>query len=140
MAHERQAQDQTPHTQGAAAHDIRLLTVEAPPPELDVEIGEMVAVSAVHASNLIRDVREMITNALGGRMRRYERLLDAAMTDGLSRFRAELAAQGYDGALGVRFAHPTIVQGAAELMIYGTGFRYRHTAKAAASSVAAQEG
>ena len=111
---------------------VRLLTIETPPADLDIEIGEMVSVSAVHASNLIRDVREMITNALGGRMRRYERLLDAAMTDALARFRAELTAKGYDGAIGVRFAHPMIVQGAAELVVYGTGFRYRSSGVAAA--------
>ncbi|MBX2855447.1 MAG: heavy metal-binding domain-containing protein [Rhodobacteraceae bacterium] len=129
MTHEQASQEQA--SVALEAPGIRLLTIETPPPNLDIEIGEMVAVSAVHASNLIRDVREMITNALGGRMRRYERLLDAAMTDGLARFRAELSAKGYDGALGVRFAHPTIVQGAAELVIYGTGFRYRRVSGSA---------
>lgn len=104
--------------------DIRLITLEAADLGRPIEIGEMVTVSVVQASNLIRDVRELITNALGGRMRRYEDLLDTAVARGLARFREELAAQGYDGALGVRFAHPDIVSGGAELVIYGTGFRY----------------
>lgn len=104
---------------------VRLITLERPPEGVSVEIGEMVSISAVQASNIIRDVREMVTNALGGRMRRYERLLELAKESALAQFRETLAAQGYDGALGVRFAHPHIVDGAAVLMIYGTGFRYR---------------
>lgn len=113
--------------------DIILITLETPSAawggdwddDRPIEIGEMVAVSAVQASNLLKDVRELITNAFGGRMRRYERLLDHTMRMALARFRSELAAQGYDGAIGVRFAHPTVVQGGVELVVYGTGFRFR---------------
>lgn len=105
-----------------------MITLEAADAGRPVEIGAMVSVSVVQASNLIRDVRELITNTFGGRMRRYESLLDGAIERGLAQFREALAAEGYDGALGVRFAHPQIVAGGAELIIYGTGFRYRDQA------------
>lgn len=105
---------------------IRLISLETPPGGPDaVEIGEMVSVAVVEASNIIRDVRELVTNALGGRMKRYEALLEIALKRGEARFREELLARGYDGALGVRFAHPTVVDGGAELVVYGTGFRWR---------------
>lgn len=101
-----------------------LITLERPPEGRAVEIGEMVLVSTVEASNIVKDVREMITNLFGGQMLRYERLLDRTLARGLEKFRAELAAQGYDGALGVRVSHPNIVMGGAELVVYGTGFRF----------------
>lgn len=104
---------------------VTLITLERPPEGVAVEIGEMVSISAVQASNIVRDIREMVTNALGGRMHRYERLLELAKENALTQFRAALAAEGYDGALGVRFAHPHIVDGAAVVILYGTGFRYR---------------
>lgn len=107
---------------------VALLSVESPLGGLvrgrPIELGEMVSASSVQASNIVRDVREMVTNALGGRMRRYEALLDLTMERVLERYRAKLAEQGYDGAVGVRFAHPTVADGGAELIVYGTGFRY----------------
>ncbi|MCI4661022.1 MAG: heavy metal-binding domain-containing protein [Neomegalonema sp.] len=102
----------------------RLLTVEQPPAHWQIEWGEMVAVPTVQASNIVRDVREIVTNALGGRMSRYEALLTLTLEQSREAFCAELQRQGYDGALGVRYASSTIVQGGAEFVIYGTGFRF----------------
>lgn len=119
--------DDTPEMspeRAAALGRIKLISIERPPEGRRVEIGDMVAVSAVEASNIVRDVREMVTNALGGRMRRYERLIEATMARAELRFRAELEAHGYDGAVGVRYTHPKIVDGGAELIVFGTGFRY----------------
>lgn len=101
-----------------------LITLERGPEGRRIETGAMVTATAVEASNLLRDVRELITNALGGRMRRYEKLLERVLATGEERFRERLAAEGYDGALGVRLANPKIVDGGAELVIYGTGFRF----------------
>lgn len=101
-----------------------LLTAERGPGGRAIELGEMVSASAVQASNVLRDMRELLTNALGGRMRRYETLLDQTMARAMARFRSALAERGYDGAVAVRFATTKIVDGAAELIVYGTGFRF----------------
>ncbi|MCY4141258.1 MAG: heavy metal-binding domain-containing protein [Rhodobacteraceae bacterium] len=103
---------------------IVLITVETPPDGGNILIGEMVYVSVVHTSNFVFDLRETVQNYLGGRMQRYERLLQITLERGLQNFREELSRQGYDGALGVRFCHPQIVDGGAELVIYGTGFTF----------------
>lgn len=114
-------------TTGAAG--VRLLTVECPPggriDGREIALGDLVSVSAAQASNILRDVREMVTNALGGRLSRYEALIELTKQRALERFREALAAEGYDGALGVRFAHPHVVDGGAELIVYGTGFRFQ---------------
>lgn len=106
-----------------------LLTVENPPNGRvggrPIELGGLVSTSAVQASNIVRDVVEMVRNAVGGRMTRYERLLDLTQERALARFQEKLAEAGYDGAVGVRFAHPTVVDGGSELIVYGTGFRYQ---------------
>jgi uncharacterized protein YbjQ (UPF0145 family) len=104
--------------------DILLISIEYMPDGRPIELGELVTVAVVQAGNIVRDFREMITNLLGGRMKRYENLLDATVERGKARFREKLAAEGYDGAVGVRFASPKIVDGGAELIIFGTGFKY----------------
>ena len=101
-----------------------LISLETPPVGRSIEIGELVTVPAVEASNIIKDAHELLINIFGGRMQRYEKLLEATLERGLTRFREALAADGYDGALGVRFSHPKIVDGGAEIIVYGTGFRF----------------
>jgi len=102
---------------------ICLFTVDDP--GRPVELCGLVTVSHVLATNILRDVREHITNLLGGTMTRYESLLDSALATATLRFRQRLADAGHDGAVGVRIAHPSIVAGGAEIVIYGTGFRWK---------------
>ena len=104
--------------------DMLLISLETPPPGRPIELGELVTAPAVQASNLIRDARELLVNIFGGRMSRYEDLLNATVERGLEHFREQLVIRGYDGALGVRFSHPKIVDGGAEIIVYGTGFRF----------------
>jgi uncharacterized protein YbjQ (UPF0145 family) len=89
-----------------------------------VKEGELLWVSAVHAANIFRDVREMITNTLGGKMRRYERLMDATVSRALAELEAKAKGKGYDGCLGVQISHPRIADGACEILIYGTAFNF----------------
>lgn len=89
-----------------------------------VRQGEMLYVNAVNAANLLRDVREMITNTLGGKMRRYERLLDVVTESAIAQLKEKAAAKGYDGILGFRMSHPFMVEGSASVTVYGTGFHF----------------
>ncbi len=47
--------------------------------------GELMWVAAVNAANILRDIREMITNLLGGKMTRYERVMDQTLGTGARR-------------------------------------------------------
>jgi uncharacterized protein YbjQ (UPF0145 family) len=89
-----------------------------------VREGELIWVSAVSAANIFRDVREMITNTLGGRMRRYERLMNVTIERALADLEAKATAKGYDGCLAVRISHPRIAEGACEILVYGTAFHF----------------
>ena len=84
----------------------------------------MIWVSTVNAVNIFRDVREIITNTLGGRMLRYERLMNLTLERALAELETKAQAKGYDGCLGVRISHPRIADGACEIFVYGTGFNY----------------
>jgi uncharacterized protein YbjQ (UPF0145 family) len=86
--------------------------------------GDFLIANAVCATNLMRDIREMVTNTFGGKMRRYERLLDTATEQAIAALEAQAAQKGYDGILAVRVAHPSIVDGSAAVVVYGTGFNF----------------
>jgi uncharacterized protein YbjQ (UPF0145 family) len=86
--------------------------------------GELLWVSAVNAANIFRDIREMLTNTIGGRMKRYERLMNSTIERALAELEAKAKAQGYDGCLAVRISHPRIAEGACEILVYGTAFHF----------------
>ena len=89
-----------------------------------VREGELLWVSAVNAANIFRDIREMITNTLGGRMQRYERLMNATIERALRDLEIKAKEKGYDGCLAVRISHPRIAEGACEILVYGTAFHF----------------
>ncbi|MEL6374546.1 MAG: heavy metal-binding domain-containing protein [Pseudomonadota bacterium] len=103
---------------------VRLVTAQSLPGEA-IDEGEMVYACAVSGANIVRDMREVITNTFGGAMTRYEHVLDLTIERALTTLKARAAAADYDGVLGVRISHPKITDGAIEVVVAGTGFRRR---------------
>ena len=94
------------------------------PSDRKVREGELIWASAVSAANILRDVREMLTNTFGGRMKRYEFLMNATLERALADLEAKTREKGYDGCLAVRISHPRIADGACEIFVYGTAFHF----------------
>ena len=89
----------------------------------EAEVGSMMVVTHVSAIHAIKDLRERIVNIVGGRMTRYEDLLQTACEAAMAKLVAELAEGGWDGAYAVRFSHPSLVEGGCEVVLSGTPFR-----------------
>lgn len=83
--------------------------------------GTMLHANAVSGANVLRDLREAVTNTLGGRMTRYETLLDATIERALDKLEDRAVNAGYDAVLAVRVSHPVITDGAIEIVVTGTG-------------------
>lgn len=104
---------------------MRLLTTDTV--DEPIEKGEIVYACAISGANILRDVREAVVNTIGGRMTKYESLLDRTIGFALDELSARAAALGYDGVLDIRFSHPTITGGAVQVVASGTGFRFKRT-------------
>jgi uncharacterized protein YbjQ (UPF0145 family) len=89
-----------------------------------IKEGELLHASTVLAANLLRDAREAITNAIGGKMYRYSRLLDRVTDEAIELLKEKAAEKGYDGVVAVRISNPFMIQGSAAITIYGTGFNF----------------
>lgn len=92
--------------------------------DTEIVTGEIVCAVAVSGANIVRDMREAIVNTIGGKMTRYEALIDMTIARALEMLKARAGEQGYDGVLAVRLSHPVITNGAVEVVATGTGFRY----------------
>jgi uncharacterized protein YbjQ (UPF0145 family) len=102
---------------------MRLATTETID-DAHIELGDIVFACAVSGANIIRDMREAIVNTIGGRMTKYEALLDDTIARALETLSARAKSQGYDGVVGIRVSHPMITSGAIEVVVTGTGFRF----------------
>jgi len=100
---------------------MRLLTTETLGTEA-VRHGDIVTACAVTGANVLRDVREAITNTVGGKMTRYESVIDETVERALSKLADKAKAQGYHGVLRIQISHPAIIDGAIEVVVSGTGF------------------
>lgn len=87
-----------------------------------VRHGDLVYACAVSGANILRDMREAITNTIGGEMTRYEALLDKTIARALASLSARAREKGYDGVMAVRVSHPVITNGAIEVVVIGTGY------------------
>jgi uncharacterized protein YbjQ (UPF0145 family) len=89
-----------------------------------IRLGSVVFASAVVGANIVRDVREALTNYVGGNMTRYEYVLDLTIDRAMDILTTRAKEKGYDGVVALRLSHPTIVMGALEVVATGTGFNY----------------
>ena len=94
-------------------------------PHTEIEVGELLVVVTVYAANIVKDVRENIRNLVGGRMDHYEQLVQTAVEKALADLEAKAHAQGYDGVIGVKISHPSVVDGGVEVIVYGNGYRVK---------------
>ena len=87
----------------------------------ELRCGTIIHATAVSGANILRDIREAVTNTLGGKMSRYERLLDTTIDRAIASLATRAADAGYNAVVAVRISHPVITDGAIEIVATGTG-------------------
>ncbi|MGB0749088.1 MAG: YbjQ family protein [Magnetospiraceae bacterium] len=79
--------------------------------------------STVRAKHFGRDIMAGLKNIVGGELKGYTELLEDARTDSLQRMEQQAAALGANAIINVRLSTSAIVQGAAEILAYGTAVK-----------------
>ena len=77
----------------------------------------------VQAKNLGRDFLAGFKNLVGGEIKDYTAMLNDARQIAIERMQANAAQMGADAIVSMRFASAAIMQGAAEMLAYGTAVR-----------------
>jgi uncharacterized protein YbjQ (UPF0145 family) len=90
-----------------------------------IEIGELLTVVVVNSTNVIKDIAAGFQDAVGGRMKIYEKLIQDAVNMALNELEEKAKDLGYDGVIGVKIASPTVANGGAEVVVYGNGFHFK---------------
>jgi uncharacterized protein YbjQ (UPF0145 family) len=88
-----------------------------------VEVLGVVRGSTVRARNIARDFFAGIKNIVGGEISAYTRLMTDAREQALQRMQEDARALGADAVINVRFETSNILQGASEILAYGTAVK-----------------
>lgn len=94
-------------------------------PGKELDILGMVKGSVVQSKNFGKDFMAGMKTLVGGELTGYTELLTEARQIAMKRMVDEAEQLGADAVINVRFASSSVMQGAAEIMAYGTAVKYR---------------
>jgi uncharacterized protein YbjQ (UPF0145 family) len=90
-----------------------------------VEILGVVRGSTVRARNIGRDIGASFKNIVGGEIKTYTEMASHARDESFNRMVNEAIEIGADAIIGVRFVTSMILQGASEMLAYGTAVKLK---------------
>jgi len=93
-------------------------------PGKEIEALSIVKGSVVQSKHLGNDFMAGMKTLVGGEIASYTDMLDQARKIATKRMVDEAEALGADAVLNIRYASSSVMQGAAEVTVYGTAVRY----------------
>jgi len=94
-------------------------------PGREIEALGMVKGSIVYSKPFGSDFMATMKNLVGGEIADYTAMLNEARQIAVKRMVDEAEAMGADAVLNLRYTSSEILQGAAEIIAYGTAVRYK---------------
>lgn len=90
----------------------------------EFEVLGIVRGSTVQTVNAIRDIGAGLKTLVGGELTKYNEMMDNAREIATDRMIKDALSKGADAIVGVRYTTSSIMQGAAEVLAYGTAVRF----------------
>lgn len=80
--------------------------------------------STIQSKNIGRDISQGFKTIVGGELKAYTEMMNDARDLATKRMVAEAEALGADAIVNIRYASSAIMQGAAEVIAYGTAVKF----------------
>lgn len=90
----------------------------------ELQTLSLVRGSTVHSKNIGRDLLSSFKTLVGGEITDYTEMMEEARVIATQRMTAQAEQLGADAVIGIRYASSAIMQGAAEIIVYGTAVRF----------------
>jgi len=90
-----------------------------------VEVLGVVKGNTIRARHMGRDIAAGFKNIVGGEIKSYTEMTTKAREEAFNRMVNEAVDLGADAVISIRFATSMIMQGAAEMLAYGTAVKLR---------------
>ncbi len=88
------------------------------------EMLGLVKGSTIQSKNLGRDITQSFKTLVGGELKAYTEMMNDARALATKRMVEEAEAMGADAVVNMRYSSASVMQGAAEVMAYGTAVKF----------------
>ena len=90
----------------------------------ELEMLGLVKGSTIQSKHIGKDISQSFKTIVGGELKSYTEMMNDARALATKRMVEEAERLGADAVVNVRYASAAVMQGAAEVMAYGTAVRF----------------
>lgn len=94
-------------------------------PGKEFEVIGLVKGSMIQTKHLGNDIANSFKTLVGGELTSYTEMMNEARATATARMVKEAENLGADAILNIRYSSSAVMQGAAEVMAYGTAVKYK---------------
>lgn len=91
----------------------------------ELEMLGLVRGSTIQTKNIGRDITQSFKTLVGGELKSYNQMMNDARALATKRMVMEAEELGADAVVNVRYASAAVMQGAAEVIAYGTAVKFK---------------
>lgn len=91
----------------------------------ELEMLGIVKGSTIQTKHMGLDIAQGLKHLVGGELKAYNEMMAQARDLATERMIGEAEKLGADGVVNLRFASASVMQGAAEIMVYGTAVKFK---------------
>ena len=91
----------------------------------ELEMLGLVKGSTIQSKNIGRDISQSFKTIVGGELKAYNDMMNDARALATKRMVEEAEAMGADAIVNIRYASSAVMQGAAEVIAYGTAVKFQ---------------
>ena len=90
----------------------------------ELEMLGLVRGSTIQSKHLGKDIAQSFKTLVGGELKSYNEMMNEARAIATKRMVAEAEELGAEAVVNIRYASSAIMQGAAEVIVYGTAVKF----------------
>ena len=90
----------------------------------ELETLSLVKGSTIQSKNIGNDIAQSFKTLVGGELKAYNEMMNEARALATKRMVAEAEELGADAVINIRYASSAVMQGAAEVIVYGTAVKF----------------
>ena len=90
----------------------------------ELQTLSLVKGSTIQSKHLGSDIAQSFKTLVGGELKSYNEMMNDARALATKRMVAEAEGMGADAVVNIRYASSAVMQGAAEVIVYGTAVKF----------------
>ena len=90
----------------------------------ELEMLGLVKGSTIQSKHLGKDIAQAFKSMVGGELKAYNEMMQEARALATKRMVAEAEELGADAVVNIRYSSAAVMQGAAEVIVYGTAVKF----------------